>query len=171
MRECQNTNAAHGQTHGGTLPQTRHISTFENISTCDTRTYTNARKHYYAYKQHQWGLIPRHGRHQNILAPKVCKKIQEIFPPALQMLLTHVVFLLAALSGSLNIGGSGATVCSENVKPGDTRAVPFPKSLSYVPFSTTCVQSQQGFAYDNSNFSDGNGPRGAVNASDCCAQV
>ena len=82
-----------------------------------------------------------------------------------------VVFRVAALSGSLFVGGSGATVCSDNIQARNARVVPYPKSLIFAPFATTCVQSEQGFAYDNSNFSDGNGPRGAMNASDCCAQV
>ena len=83
----------------------------------------------------------------------------------------RTVAILAAISGSLTSGVFGATVCSRDPHSMDSGVVPLPKSFARVPFSTTCVQAEQGFTYDNGNFSDGNGPRGAMNASDCCAQV
>eukprot|EP00040_Diaphanoeca_grandis_P023778 m.129835 g.129835 ORF g.129835 m.129835 type:complete len:646 (-) comp29435_c0_seq1:68-2005(-) len=47
--------------------------------------------------------------------------------------------------------------------------VPYPKSLELVPYSLTCGK-ESAVAFDNNHFADGNGPRGATNGSDCCAQ-
>ena len=81
---------------------------------------------------------------------------------------TYIAILLAK---SFTSAVSGATVCSGDLQSRSAGVVPIPKSFARVPFSTTCVQAKQGFAFDNANFSDGNGPRGAINASDCCEQV
>ena len=71
----------------------------------------------------------------------------------------------------LSLGVStSAGVCGGQNQAGIYGIVPLPKSFELTPYSTTCAMNKAGLAYDNSDFSDGNGPRGAYNASDCCAQ-
>ena len=48
--------------------------------------------------------------------------------------------------------------------------VPLPKHIALTPYTAKCVDDGPGVVYDNDDFADGNGPRGAGNASDCCAQ-
>ena len=67
------------------------------------------------------------------------------------------------------LGGGG--VCEGLVAGGPPPpVVPLPKHIALTPYTTKCVDDDPGVVYDNDGFADGNGPRGAGNASDCCAQ-
>jgi len=41
-------------------------------------------------------------------------------------------------------------------------------ALTLRPYALECKTAVPGTAYNNDDFADGNGPRGAMNASECC---
>lgn len=61
-----------------------------------------------------------------------------------------------------------AQVCSDPQAP--PPIVPPPKRLELRPYALQCrVDPRPGLAFDNADFADGNGPRGAKDAAACCA--
>lgn len=67
--------------------------------------------------------------------------------------------------------GARSVVCEANtgasVSP--PRFLPPPKRLTMTTYSMQCAMGEPGTVYNNQQYTDGNGPRGAHNASECCA--
>jgi hypothetical protein len=81
-----------------------------------------------------------------------------------------LLLVLAALSDLWP--SAQASVCEsrgENFGGDSITILPPPKALVQTSYMEECVENAPGTVYNNEVYSDGNGPRGAHNASECCA--
>lgn len=79
--------------------------------------------------------------------------------------------LLLVLAVAVSVPASSGLTCEGLAAspPAPLQVVPLPQSLQLKPFSMKCQEEAPGTVYNNGDFADGNGPRGAMNASHCCA--
>ena len=82
--------------------------------------------------------------------------------------------MLATLALALALAATaGASVCESrgpNFGGSNILVLPPPKHLVNTSFSMECKENAPGTVYNNAIYADGSGPRGADNATDCCAQ-
>jgi hypothetical protein len=80
--------------------------------------------------------------------------------------------LTAALLCVLSPPWAAASVCEsrgDNFGGDSIYILPPPKSLTRTNYSLQCTENAAGTLYNNDLYADGSGPRGAHNASECCA--
>eukprot|EP01047_Picozoa_sp_COSAG01_P026435 COSAG01_NODE_1704_length_9434_cov_159.120193_2_plen_683_part_00 len=81
-----------------------------------------------------------------------------------------VAAALALLAG-LQPAPVDAAICGDNDETNTfpPLILPPPKKLTYTSYALQCADNAPGTCYENTAYSDGNGPRGAHNASECCS--